>query len=89
MFFFSTKAPNRYSDVAYPDNCYIVFGREDAGLPETLLKKNKEHCVRIPMQSDCRSLNLSNSVAVGVYEVLRQWNFPQLKEKGELTKFEW
>ena len=89
MFFFSTKAPNRYNDVTYPDNCYIVFGREDAGLPEELLKANKEHCVRIPMQSECRSLNLSNSVAVGVYEVLRQWDFPQLKEKGELTRYEW
>ena len=89
MFFFSTKAPNRYCDVTYPDECFIVFGREDAGLPEELLKAHKAQCVRIPMQSECRSLNLSNSVAVGVYEVLRQWDFPQLKESGELTRYEW
>lgn len=89
MFFFSTKAPHTYSDVSYPDECYIVFGREDAGLPEELLKANEAHCVRIPMQDACRSLNLSNSVAVGVYEVLRQWQFPHLKESGELTKYSW
>ena len=89
MFFFSTKALNRHTDITYPENCYIVFGREDAGLPEELLKENRDHCVRIPMQSDCRSLNLSNSVAVGVYEVLRQWDFPHLKESGELTKYRW
>ena len=89
MFFFSTKAPQRHTDVRYPDECYIVFGREDAGLPETLLKANKEHCVRIPMLGERRSLNLSNSVAIGVYEVLRQWDFPALKESGELTKYSW
>ena len=89
LFFFSTKAPNRHTDIKYPDNCYIVFGREDAGLPEELLKQNKDKCIRIPMQADCRSLNLSNSVAVGVYEVLRQWDYPQLKESGELTKYKW
>lgn len=88
-YFFSTKAQNRYSDIKYADNCFLFFGREDAGLPEELLKKNKEKCVRMPMQSKCRSLNLSNSVAVGVYEVLRQWDFPALQEKGELTKYDW
>ena len=58
-------------------------------MPEQLLFDNREHCVRIPMQNDSRSLNLSNSVAIGVYEVLRQWNYPLLKTQGELTKFRW
>ena len=89
FFFFSTKAPKRHTDINYPDECYLIFGREDAGLPEELLKENKENCVRIPMQADCRSLNLSNSAAVGVYEVLRQWDYPALKESGELTKYKW
>lgn len=77
--FFSTKAPKRYTDVNYSNNCYLFFGREDAGLPETLLHKNLESCVRIPMISDARSLNLSNSVAIAAYEVLRQWDFPALQ----------
>ncbi len=88
-FYFTTKGRNRHTDAVYPDGCYLVFGREDAGLPEQLLFDNREHCVRIPMQNDSRSLNLSNSVAIGVYEVLRQWNYPLLKTQGELTKFRW
>lgn len=89
FFYFTTKGQHRYSDVEYKDNCYLVFGREDAGLPEELLVKNPDTCVRIPMRSDIRSLNLSNSVAIGVYEVLRQWDFPELQNSGELTKFHW
>lgn len=88
-FFFSTKALNRYTDVKYPDECYIVFGREDAGLPEELLFRNKEHCVRIPMMPTLRSLNLSNSVAIAAYEILRQWDFPELQNNGSLTKYDW
>ena len=88
-FFFSTKAQNLYSDVNYPDKCYIVFGREDAGLPEELLFKHKNDCVRIPMLPTLRSLNLSNSVAIGAYEVLRQWGFPELQNNGRLTEFDW
>lgn len=88
-FFFSTKAQNRYTDIKYPDECYIVFGREDAGLPEELLLRNKENCVRIPMMPTLRSLNLSNSVAVAAYEILRQWDFPELKNDGSLTKYDW
>ena len=88
-FYFSTKALNRYSDVAYPDKCFLFFGREDAGLPEELLFKNKDKCVRIPMQPTLRSLNLSNSVAIAAYEVLRQWDFPELQNSGNLTKFDW
>ena len=91
FFYFSTKATKIYSEVEYPDNSYLVFGKETAGLPEELLFENKENCVRLPMidNSAARSLNLSNSVAIGVYEVLRQWNFPELLCKGKLTKFDW
>ena len=91
FFYFSTKATKIYSQVEYPDNCYLVFGKETAGLPEELLFANKESCVRLPMINDssARSLNLSNTVAIGVYEVLRQWNFPDLLLKGKLTKFDW
>ena len=64
FYYFTTKAPQRYTDVAYPDGAYLVFGREDAGLPEALLAANQEHCIRMPMRDTCRSLNLSNSVAV-------------------------
>ena len=90
-FFFTTKAPRRYTDVAYPDGAYIVFGREDAGLPEKLLYEHPESCVRLPMLDDdaARSLNLSNTVAIGVYEVLRQWDYPNLLCAGKLTKFDW
>ncbi|MCL2696776.1 MAG: tRNA (cytidine(34)-2'-O)-methyltransferase [Oscillospiraceae bacterium] len=83
-FFFSTKSPKPHSGVIYPNNACIVFGREDKGLPEELLYGNLERCVRIPMISDARSLNLSNSVAVGVYEVLRQWGYPNLQNAGKL-----
>lgn len=91
FFYFSTKATKIYSQVEYPDNCYLVFGKETAGLPEELLFENKEYCVRLPMINDssARSLNLSNSVAIGAYEVLRQWNFPELLTKGKLTRFDW
>lgn len=91
MFFFSTKAEKAHSDISYPDGCYLVFGKETAGLPEKLLFDNPSRCIRIPMihNPDARSLNLSNSVAVGVYEVLRQWNYPDLLIKGKLTKFDW
>ena len=91
FFYFSTKATKIYSDAEYPDNSYLVFGKETAGLPEDLIFENPEKCVRLPMidNSAARSLNLSNTVAIGVYEVLRQWGFPELKTRGELTKFSW
>lgn len=88
-FYYSTKAVNTYCGVMYPDKCYIVFGREDKGLPEELLYRNEASCVRIPMIDEARSLNLSNSVAIGAYEVLRQWGFPELQNKGQLTKYVW
>jgi len=89
FYYFSTKAPHIHSEVSFPDGCYIVFGKETKGLPEKLLHDNPEHCVRIPMISDARSLNLSNSVAIGVYEVLRQWNYPKLLCEGKLREFDW
>lgn len=89
FYYFSTKARNVYSDIAYPDGCYIVFGKETAGLPEELLKANPGTCVRLPMREEARSLNLSNTVAVGAFEVLRQWGFPELKKAGELHRLRW
>ncbi len=90
FFYFSTKSKKIHSDVSYPDNCYLVFGKETAGLPEELLCENYDKCVRLPMidNSAARSLNLSNTVAIGVYEVLRQWNYPDLLTQGRLTKFD-
>lgn len=88
-FYFTTKGKNVHSDVEYPDNSFLFFGREDAGLPEQLLYKNPDTCVRIPMRNELRSLNLSNSVAIAVYEVLRQWDYPDLSRAGKLTKYTW
>ncbi len=88
-FYFTTKGKNVHSDAEYPDNSFLFFGREDAGLPEELLYKNPDTCVRIPMQNELRSLNLSNSVAIAVYEVLRQWDYPDLSREGKLTKYTW
>ncbi|MDE5862172.1 MAG: tRNA (uridine(34)/cytosine(34)/5-carboxymethylaminomethyluridine(34)-2'-O)-methyltransferase TrmL, partial [Ruminococcus sp.] len=89
FFYFTTKGRHVHSNVEYPDNAYLVFGREDAGLPEELLYNNPDTCVRIPMRNNLRSLNLSNSVAIAVYEVLRQWDYPDLSRAGKLTKYEW
>lgn len=89
FFYFTTKAEQTHSDVTYPNNCYLVFGKETKGLPETLLKANREHCVRLPMRGIIRSLNLSNAVAVGLYEVLRQWDYPALSLKGQLHDSTW
>lgn len=89
FFYFSTKADLTYSNIRYPDNSYLVFGKETKGLPEDLLYNNHDNTVRIPMINDARSLNLSNSVAIGVYEVLRQWNFPELEQRGQLRDFIW
>ena len=89
FFFFTTKALHTYTEVSYPDNAYLFFGKETKGLPEELLLKHPDRCVRIPMISDARSLNLSNSVAIGVYEALRQWDYPTLQNFGELHNYKW
>ena len=88
-YYFSTKAQHIHSDISYPDGAYLLFGKETAGLPEKLLHDNPDTAVRIPMISEARSLNLSNSVAVAVYEVLRQWSYPKLLCSGNLRNYSW
>ncbi|MEG1886943.1 MAG: TrmH family RNA methyltransferase, partial [Oscillospiraceae bacterium] len=68
---------------------YLFFGKETKGLPEELLLEHPDSCVRLPMMGDARSLNLSNTVCVGVYEVLRQWNYPELQNYGQLHNYKW
>ena len=81
--FCSTKAPHSYTEVQFKDNDYLFFGKETKGLPETLLSANLDKCIRIPMAKDARSLNLSNSVAIVVYEALRQTGFLNLMENSD------
>ena len=85
FFYASTKSQKVYSEVSYPDGCFIVFGKESYGLSENILKNNYDRCVRIPMNEKARSLNLSNSVAIIAYEAMRQQNFKGLLETGKLT----
>lgn len=95
IYYFTTKSRRCHSDVDYRksldagQDLYLMFGREDAGLPEELLVQHPETAVRIPMRPTLRSLNLSNSVAIAVYEVLRQWDYPEMTAQGDLTKYEW
>lgn len=90
IYYFSTKAPRSYTEINYTDeDVYLMFGKETRGLPEELLYANPDRCVRIPMRDKLRSLNLSNSVAIAVYEVLRQHEFAGLREDGALTRFSW
>ena len=85
----TTKSEQIYTEPEYPDGCYIMFGKESAGIPEELLVQNKPNCVRIPMLDDNRSLNLANSVAVVVYEALRHQGFAGLNTKGSLHRLSW
>ena len=91
FYFFTTKGRKVHSDVDYPQDreVYIIFGREDKGLPEKLLYENPQSCVRIPMRKTLRSLNLSNSVAIACYEELRQWDYPDLGREGKMTQYTW
>lgn len=89
FFFFTTKAQRTHSDVEYTDKSFLIFGKETKGLPEELLLEHPEECVRIPMIDDARSLNLSNAVAIGTYEALRQMGYPRLQNKGQLHNYEW
>lgn len=82
----TTKAPHRYDKVSYADGCYILFGKESAGLPLALRSQYRDRCVRIPMRPGERSLNLSNSVAVMAYEALRQLDFPGFQNLGEMSE---
>ncbi|MBE5735505.1 MAG: tRNA (cytidine(34)-2'-O)-methyltransferase [Clostridiales bacterium] len=85
FYFASTKSQKTYADVTYPENCFIVFGKESYGLRESLLKEHYNNCIRIPMIEGTRSLNLSNSVAIIVYEALRQSGFQNMQNSGKLT----
>ena len=89
FFYSTTKGLNRYSDICYKNGDFFLFGKETKGLPEKLLYDNRDFCIRIPMIDEARSLNLSNSVAIVVYEALKQTDFSGLKEKGALTQFDW
>lgn len=89
FFFFTTKARHKYTDFSFPDNSYLFFGPETRGIDEQLLLQYPDTCARLPMIGDARSLNLSNTVAVAVYEVLRQWDFPELQNFGELHRYNW
>ena len=89
LYFFSKKASHIYSEIEYPERVFLVFGKETKGLPEELLMKNEETCLRIPMDARARSLNLSNSAAIAVYEALRQTDFKGLLEEGELHEHQW
>ena len=89
FFYFTTKGRHRHSDVQFQDGDFLVFGKETKGLPEELLLCHEEECLRIPMFSEARSLNLSNSVAVALYEALRQRDYEGLLEEGELHHHKW
>lgn len=86
MWCLSTKAPRCYTQAAFHDGCYLFFGKETKGLPEPFLMEHYEECVRIPMRSDARSLNLSNAVAITVYEALRQLSYPGLQDYGKMRE---
>lgn len=85
MHFASTKAPRGYHEATYQDGDFLIFGCETRGLPENLLEQVYDRCIRIPMRPEARSLNLSNSVAIVIYEALRQTDFPGLSSQGHLT----
>ena len=85
----TTKAEKVYTEVSYEPDCYIMFGRESAGIPEEILAKNQERAVRIPMLDKIRSLNLGNSVAIVLYEALRQQRFAGMQLEGHLTRYDW
>lgn len=85
FYYASTKSKHTYAEVKYEEGCFVVFGKESYGLREDLLKEHYDHCIRVPMKAEARSLNLSNTVAIIAYEALRQQGFPSLQNEGELT----
>lgn len=89
VYFATTKAKKKYTDVSFGPNDFIMFGKESAGIPEEILVENEENCIRIPMLSEIRSLNLSNSVAIVLYEALRQNEFEGMETEGELHRLNW
>lgn len=89
VYYATTKGRRLYSDVAYEPGCYLMFGKESGGIPEHILKEHPDNCVRIPMLDGARSLNLANSVAILLYEALRQNRFEHMKLEGELHNLSW
>lgn len=89
FWFFTTKGQKRHSDAKFAEGDFLVFGKETKGLPEELLKGRRESCLRIPMIGETRSLNLSNSVAIAVYEGLRQLDYKGFKTEGQLHRLKW
>ena len=89
VWYATTKAHKTHTEVSFSPNDYIVFGKESAGIPEEILVDNEEQCIRIPMLEEARSLNLSNSVAIILYEALRQQDFPFLSKEGALHHLQW
>ena len=85
----TTKAKHVYTEVSYEPDCYIMFGKESAGIPEEILVRHPDECIRIPMLGVTRSLNLANSVAIVLYEALRQQDFADLRRTGELHRLQW
>lgn len=85
----TTKARKLYTDVRYEEDCYLMFGKESGGIPEEILLQNRETAVRIPMLEEIRSLNLANSVAIVLYEALRQNHFDHMQTEGQLTRYTW
>lgn len=85
----TTKGPRTYAEVPYEEDCYIMFGKESGGIPEEILLENQETAIRIPMLETIRSLNLGNSVAIVLYEALRQHGFDHMQMEGHLTKYDW
>ena len=89
IYYATTKGPQTYVDVQYEEDCFIMFGKESAGIPEEILVEHEEDCMRIPMNGDIRSLNLGNSVAIVLYEALRQNGFAGMNLSGELHELHW
>ena len=89
IYYATTKAPQAYTDVKFEDDCYIMFGKESAGIPEDILYENQATAIRIPMMGEIRSLNLGNSVAIVLYEALRQHGFDHMQAEGQLRQFQW
>lgn len=89
LYMATTKAPKVYTEVQFEPDCYLMFGKESAGIPEEILLQNQDTAIRIPMLGDTRSLNLSNAAAIVLYEALRQNGFAQMKLSGKLTKYDW
>ena len=89
IYYATTKAPRSYTDVSYEEDCYIMFGKESAGIPEDILYANQETAIRIPMIGGFRSLNLGNSAAIILYEALRQHGFDHMQAEGRLRNYQW